>query len=57
MLVRAYACIAVALSAVYYLTPDSPLRSILWTVVASSPAVAVAVGVARHPRRSPCRGC
>jgi hypothetical protein len=25
---------AVALRAVYYLTPDSPLRSILWVVIA-----------------------
>jgi hypothetical protein len=34
VLFRAYGCVAVALSAVYYLTPDSPPRSILWVVIA-----------------------
>ncbi|MET7426910.1 EAL domain-containing protein [Dactylosporangium sp. NPDC005555] len=48
VLFRAYVCVTVALSVVYYLTPDSPLRSILWTTVASAAVVAVAVGVLRH---------
>ncbi len=48
VLVRAYVCVAAALSAVYYLTPDSPLRSIVWTAIASSTVVAVVAGVLRH---------
>ncbi|MEV4516734.1 EAL domain-containing protein [Dactylosporangium sp. NPDC049525] len=53
VLVRAYVCLAVALSAVYYLTPDSPLRSMLWTAIASSSVVAVVTGVARHRPAQP----
>ncbi|WP_326999960.1 EAL domain-containing protein [Dactylosporangium sp. NBC_01737] len=48
MPVRTYVCVASALSAVYYLTPDSPLRTILWTAIASSTVVAIAVGLVLH---------
>ncbi|MEV0129303.1 EAL domain-containing protein [Dactylosporangium sp. NPDC050688] len=51
--VRAYVCVAVALSAGYYVTPDSPLRTVLWTAIAFSTVVAVAVGVARHRPAGP----
>ncbi|MEV6926317.1 EAL domain-containing protein [Dactylosporangium sp. NPDC051485] len=48
MLLRAYLAVGVALSVVYYLTPDSPLRTLLWIAIAASSVVAVLLGVAAH---------
>jgi diguanylate cyclase (GGDEF)-like protein/PAS domain S-box-containing protein len=48
VLLRAYAVVGVALGAVYYLTPDSPLRTVLWTAIAASSVVAIVAGVAVH---------
>ncbi|GGM73402.1 hypothetical protein GCM10007977_088740 [Dactylosporangium sucinum] len=55
MLLRAYVAAGVALSVGYYLTPDSPLKTVLWTAVALSSVAAILVGVARHrpPRPLP----
>jgi diguanylate cyclase (GGDEF)-like protein/PAS domain S-box-containing protein len=48
LLVRAYVAVGVVLSVVYYVTPDSPLRTLLWTTIAASSVVAIGVGVAVH---------
>jgi diguanylate cyclase (GGDEF)-like protein/PAS domain S-box-containing protein len=48
LLLRAYAAAGVALSVVYYLTPDSPLRTLLWAAIAFSSVVAVLTGIAVH---------
>ncbi len=53
MPVRAYVCVAVALSAGYYVTPDSPLRTVLLTTIAFSTVVAVAAGVVLHRPAGP----
>ncbi|MGI5238125.1 putative bifunctional diguanylate cyclase/phosphodiesterase [Dactylosporangium sp. CA-139066] len=45
---RAYVVAGVALSVVYYLTPDSPLRTLLWIAIAASSVAAIGVGVAVH---------
>ncbi|UWZ34086.1 EAL domain-containing protein [Dactylosporangium roseum] len=47
MLLRAYVATTVGLGVVYYLTPDSPLKTVLWTVIAASSVGAVLIGVAR----------
>jgi diguanylate cyclase (GGDEF)-like protein/PAS domain S-box-containing protein len=48
VLVRAYVAVVAALGVLYFVTPDSPLRTLLWITIASSSAVAIAVGVRRH---------
>ncbi|WP_433615906.1 putative bifunctional diguanylate cyclase/phosphodiesterase [Dactylosporangium sp. CA-139114] len=48
MLLRSYAAVGVALGVVYFATPDSPLRGLLWAVIASSSLLAVLVGIAVH---------
>ncbi|WP_433206774.1 putative bifunctional diguanylate cyclase/phosphodiesterase [Dactylosporangium sp. CS-047395] len=55
MLLRAYAAVGVVLGVVYFLTPDSPLRTVIWVAIALSSAVAIAVGIAVHrpPRPLP----
>ncbi|MGI5184393.1 putative bifunctional diguanylate cyclase/phosphodiesterase [Dactylosporangium sp. CA-152071] len=48
VLVRAYVCVVVALGAAYFLTPDSPLRSVLYTVISAAAVAAIMAGAARH---------
>ncbi|WP_432991276.1 putative bifunctional diguanylate cyclase/phosphodiesterase [Dactylosporangium sp. CA-233914] len=53
MLLRAYAVVVGALSVVYYLTPDSTLRTLEWTAIAALSAVALVTGVVAHRPRRP----
>ncbi|MFI5910800.1 putative bifunctional diguanylate cyclase/phosphodiesterase [Dactylosporangium sp. NPDC051541] len=48
MLLRAYAAIGVVLGVVYFVTPDSPLRTVLWAAIAFSSVVAIVTGIAVH---------
>ncbi|WP_432839222.1 putative bifunctional diguanylate cyclase/phosphodiesterase [Dactylosporangium sp. CA-092794] len=48
VLLRGYIAVGVALSVVYYATPDSPLRTLLWTLIAGSSVAAILTGVAVH---------
>ncbi|WP_433077575.1 putative bifunctional diguanylate cyclase/phosphodiesterase [Dactylosporangium sp. CA-052675] len=48
MLLRSYAAVGVVLGVVYFATPDSPLRGLLWAVIASSSVLAVLLGIAVH---------
>ncbi|GAA2337094.1 putative bifunctional diguanylate cyclase/phosphodiesterase [Dactylosporangium salmoneum] len=48
MLLRAYLAVGVALSVGYFLTPDSPLRTLLLIAIAASSVGAVLLGVAVH---------
>ncbi|GAA3451905.1 putative bifunctional diguanylate cyclase/phosphodiesterase [Dactylosporangium matsuzakiense] len=48
MLLRAYAAIGVLLVGVYFATPDSPLRTVLWGAIATSSVGAVVTGILVH---------